>query len=172
MNITVNENDLIERLQKKNLKMYSAESFYNKNKFKNIFKLVFKCKNTKTIDLILKNWDKLIKKEIKWGKATNMIDKEEEQLINKIHPKELIMIINIGKTLQKNKIKPEIAFILSLGLVSAHFVFEDTSMGLDLKEMYETLPENLQSNSGKKKFIYHYFKQGTSKEIRNILFKI
>lgn len=172
MNLIVNESDLIKRLQQKNSSIYNNKTFYDRDKFKNIFKLVFECKNKKTIDIILKNWDNLIKEEISWGKKTKMIDNEEEQLINKIHPKELIMIINIGKILQKKKIKPEVAFILSLGLVSAHFVFEDTSMGLCLKDIYETLPENLQSKKGKQKFIFDFFKEGTSKEIRNILFKI
>ena len=45
-------------------------------------------------------------------------------------------------------------------------------MGLCLKDIYETLPENLQSKGGKQKFIFDFFKEGTSKEIRNILFKI
>ena len=47
MNLIVNERDLIKRLQQKNSSIYNNKTFYDRDKFKNIFKLVFECKKIK-----------------------------------------------------------------------------------------------------------------------------
>ena len=101
-----------------------------------------------------------------------MIVKKEEILINSLHPQELIMIINIGKFMQKeHKMKAEIAFVFAFGLVCAHFIFENTSMDLNIEDIYNTLPNKIKSNRGKSTFKRDFFLKGTSKEIRNILYK-
>ena len=102
-----------------------------------------------------------------------MIDKKEEKLINSLHPQELIMIINIGKIVQeKHKMKPETSFVFAFGIVCAHFVFEETSMNLNIEDIYNTLPNKSKSKNGEKKFKKDFFIIGTSKEIRNILYKV
>ena len=125
----LDEAQLKNAMSKKNSKQYTNTSFYDIKTFKDVLKLAFRCKNKKTIDIILNNWYKLLDSEVKWGKKTKMIDKKEEKLINSLHPQELIMIINIGKIVQeKHKMKPETAFVFAFGIVCAHFVFEETSM--------------------------------------------
>ena len=80
-----------------------------------------------------------------------MIDKKEEKLINSLHPQELIMIINIGKIVQeKHKMKPETSFVFAFGIVCAHFVFEETSMNLNIEDIYNTLPNKSKSKNGEK----------------------
>tara|TARA_B100001027_G_C16097286_1_gene254418 strand:+ start:41 stop:574 length:534 start_codon:yes stop_codon:yes gene_type:complete len=169
----LDESQLKNTISKNNTKQYTATSFYDIKTFKDVLKLAFRCKNQKTIDIILNNWYKLLDSEVKWGKLTKMISKKEEKLINSLHPQELLMIINIGKLLQtKHKIKPETAFIFAFGIVCAHFVFEETSMNLKIEEIYNTLPNKLKSKNKEKKFKKDFFIIGTSKEVRNILFKI
>tara|TARA_Y100000591_G_C21852538_1_gene712626 strand:- start:1592 stop:2122 length:531 start_codon:yes stop_codon:yes gene_type:complete len=169
----LDEIQLKTAITKQKQKHYTNTSFYDIKTFKDVLKLAFKCKNKKTIDIILNNWCKLLNSEIEWGKKTKMIDKKEEKLINSLHPQELLMIINIGKiTQEKYKMKPEISFILSFGIVCAHFIFEETSMNLNIKEIYNTLPNKLKSKNKEKKFKKDFFIIGTSKEVRNILFKI
>ena len=168
----LSEKQLKDNLNKKKVSQYSNVSFYNIKIFKDVLKLAFKCKNKKTIDIILNNWKKLIEDEINWGRKTKMIDKKEEKLIFSLHPQELIMIINIGKILQERyKMKPENAFVFSLGIISANFVFENTSMNLNIEEIYNTLPNKSKSKNGEKKFKKDFFIIGTSKEIRNIIYK-
>lgn len=166
------ECSLKKQLKKQNTKRYTNKTFYDVKNFKKVLKLAFKCKNQKTIDIILKNWKACIKEEVKWGKETKMIDKTEERQVNSLHPKELIMLINIGKIMQETfQIRSEEAFILSFGLIHAYFIFEDTSMNLTLEDMYNTLPCKLKTKSGEKKFKKDFFLRGTSPEIRKILFE-
>ena len=166
------EDQLRNVITKTKKKQYDNTTFYNIKTFKAVLKLAFKCKNKRTIDIVLNNWIKLLKKEINWGKKTKMIDQKEERQIGCLHPQELIMIINIGKLTQEiYKMKPEIAFVFALGIVNAHFIFEETSMNLDIEEIYNTLPNKVKSKNGEKKFKRDFFIKGTSKEIRNILYK-
>lgn len=168
----LDEAQLKNAISKKNSKQYTNTSFYDIKTFKDVLKLAFRCKNKKTIDIILNNWYKLLDSEVSWGKKTKMIDKKEEKLINSLHPQELIMIINIGKIVQeKHKMKPETAFVFAFGIVCAHFVFEETSMNLNIEDMYNTLPNKLKSKNKEKKFKKDFFIIGTSKEVRNILYK-
>ena len=168
----LDEAQLKNAISKKNTKQYTNTSFYDIKTFKDVLKLAFRCKNKKTIDIILNNWYKLLDCQVSWGKKTKMIDKKEEKLINSLHPQELLMIINIGKIVQeKHKMKPEIAFVFAFGIVCAHFVFEETSMNLNIEEIYNTLPNKLKSKNKEKKFKKDFFIIGTSKEVRNILYK-
>ena len=76
---------------------------------------------------------------------------KEEKLINSLHPQELIMIINIGKIVQeKHKMKPETSFVFAFGIVCAHFVFEETSMNLNIEDIYNTLQTNQNQRMEKK----------------------
>ena len=168
----LNECQLKAEINKNKEKQYTNTSFYTLKTFKKVLKLAFVCKNKNTIDIVLKNWQKLIEKEIKWGYKAKMIVKKEEILINSLHPQELIMIINIGKFMKReHKMKAEIAFVFAFGIVCAHFIFENTSMNLNIEDIYNTLPNKIKSKSGEKKFKRDFFLKGTSKEIRNILYK-
>ena len=168
----LDEAQLKNAISKKNSKQYTNTSFYDIKTFKDVLKLAFRCKNKKTKDIILNNWYKLLDSEVSWGKKTKMIDKKEEKLINSLHPQELIMIINIGKIVQeKHKMNPETAFVFAFGIVCAHFIFEETSMNLNIEDMYNTLPNKLKSKNKEKKFKKDFFIIGTSKEVRNILYK-
>ena len=166
------EGQLKHEINKQNIQQYTNTTFYDFKTFKDVLKLAFKCKNKKTIDKILKNWSKEVRSEIDWGRKTKVIDKTEEYQVHSLHPNELIMIINIGKVLQeKHKMTAELAFILSFGLVHAHFVFEDTAMHLTVEGIYNTLPKTFQTKKGKKEFKKDFFIKGTSTEIRKILFE-
>lgn len=168
----LNEHQLKKEITKQHVQPYTSTSFYDINNFKPVLKLAFKCKNKHTIDIILNNWSELLKDEIKWGKRTKRIDKKEEQLVKSLHPKELIMIINIGSIMQKTyKMKPEVAFVFAFGIINAHFVFENTSMDITIENMYNTLPNKSKSKSGEKRFKKDFFLKGTSQEIRKILYK-
>tara|TARA_B100001063_G_scaffold247284_1_gene292147 strand:+ start:6981 stop:7523 length:543 start_codon:yes stop_codon:yes gene_type:complete len=168
----LDESEVKLAIKKDKNKDYSNSSFYDIKIFKDALKLVFKCKNKRTVDIVLNNLKKELKGEINWGKQTKMIDKKEEQLVMCLHPQELIMIINIGKIVQsKYQMKPEVALVFSIGLVFAHFVFENTSMYLSIEDIYNILPNKSKSKNGEKKFKRDFFIKGTSKEIRNILFK-
>lgn len=166
------EGQLKREINKQNIQQYTSTTFYDFKTFKDVLKLAFKCKNKKTIDKILKNWSKEVDSEINWGKKTKVIDKTEAYQVHALHPNELIMIINIGKILQEqHKMQAEVAFILSFGLVHAHFVFEDTAMHLTVEGIYNTLPKKFKSVKGKKEFKKDFFIKGTSTEIRKILFE-
>ena len=169
----INEHQLKKEITNQHAKQYTNTSFYNINIFKDVLKLAFKCTNKYTIDIILNNWSELLTDEIKWGRNTKMIDNNEEQLVKSLHPKELLMVINIGSIMQKTyKMKPEVAFIFAFGIIHAHFVFENTSMDISIENMYNTLPPKYKSKSGEKRFKKDFFLKGTSKEIRKILYKI
>lgn len=169
----INEHQLKKEITNQHVKQYTNTSFYSINTFKDVLKLAFKCKNKHTIDIILNNWSKLTNDEINWGRNTKMIDNNEEQLVKSLHPKELLMVINIGSIMQKTyKMKPEVAFIFAFGIIHAHFIFENTSMDMSIENMYNTLPDKHKSKSGEKMFKKDFFLKGTSKEIRKILYKI
>ena len=168
----LNECQLKHEIHKQKIQQYTNTTFYDFKTFKDVLKLAFKCKNKKTIDTILKKWTKQVNDEIDWGRKTKVINKTEEYQVHSLHPNELIMIINIGKLLQEQyKMTAELAFILSFGLVHAHFVFEDTAMHLTVEGIYNTLPKTFQTIKGKKEFKKDFFIKGTSKEIRKILFQ-
>jgi|TARA_B110000967_G_scaffold161527_1_gene167731 hypothetical protein len=170
--LVINEQQLKKEITRQHVKQYTNTSFYSINTFKDVLKLAFKCKNKHTIDIILNNWSELTNDEINWGKTTKMIDSNEEHLVKSLHPKELLMIINIGSIMQKTyKMKPEVAFIFAFGIIHAHFVFENTSMDISIENMYNTLPNKYKSKSGEKKFKKDFFLKGTSQEIRKILYK-
>ena len=165
------EQQLSTEISKQNIKPYTNTSFYNIDRFKDVLKMAFKCKNPNTIDIILTNWSKLVITEIIWGKNIKLIDNHDEKQLRSLHPKELIMIINIGSIMQKTyKMKAELAFIFAFGIIHAHFVFENTSIDLTIGAMYNTLPKKSKSKYGEKMFTKDFFLKGTSNEIRKILF--
>jgi len=166
------EGQLKYEIKKQNIRQYTNSTFYDFKTFKDVLKLAFKCKNKKTINTILKNWAEQVNYEIDWGRKTKVINETEEYQVHSLHPNELIMIINIGKVLQdKHEMKPELAFILSFGLVHAHFVFENTAMYLTVEGIYNTLPKTFKTIKGKKEFKKDFFIKGTSTKIRKILFE-
>ena len=65
---------------------------------------------------------------------------------------------------------PEIALAFCLGVYYANFIFEQTSLSLTIKEIYNILPENIKKTNNYKKFVELFILKGTSKEMVNILF--
>ena len=56
------EDQLRNVITKTKKKQYDNTTFYHIKTFKDVLKLAFKCKNKKTIDIVLNNWMKLLEK--------------------------------------------------------------------------------------------------------------
>lgn len=148
----------------------SLKNLYSQKKFKDAFQLIFNFKDKKMVDILLDNWDNAILSEIKNCKNLDMIDKQEEYQIKRISLKELTVIANIGKySIKKLKMKPCFAMAFTLGIYYSAFVFEQTSMNLTINEIYNIIPGNKRTKTGYKKFLFRFFKDGTSKNILRIL---
>jgi hypothetical protein len=65
--------------------------------------------------------------------------------------------------------KPHIAMAFTLGIYYGTFVFEQTGMYLTIDEIYNIIPEYKRTKNGYKVFLKRFFKDGTSKEILEIL---
>lgn len=146
------------------------KKLYSQKKFKDAFQLIFNFKDKKMVDILLNNWDKAINGEIKNCKNFDLIDKQEEHQIKRITLEELTVIANIGKySIKKLKMNPCIAFAFTLGIYYSAFIFEQTGMNLTINEIYDIIPEHKRTKTGYKKFLFRFFKDGTSKNILKIL---
>lgn len=146
------------------------KKLYSHKKFKDAFQLIFNFKDKKMVDILLNNWDKAINGEIKNCKNFDLIDKQEEYQIKRITLEELTIMANIGKYTIKNlKMKPCVALAFTLGIYYSAFIFEPTGMNLTINEIYDIIPEHKRTKAGYKKFLFRFFKDGTSKNILKIL---
>ena len=120
---------------------------------------------------MLNNWDENIKENEIWVVFQNFINSEETYEIKRLNLKDITTIVNIGKySIKKLNLIPEIALAFCLGIYYANFIFEQTSLSLTIKEIYNILPENIKKKNNYKKFVKLFIIKGTSKEIIDILF--
>ena len=78
----LDEAQLKNAISKKNSKQYTNTSFYDIKTFKDVLKLAFRCKNKKTIDIILNNWYKLLDSEVKQGRRVG-VDRRDRRNVSK-----------------------------------------------------------------------------------------
>jgi len=146
----------------------SLKKLYSQKKFKEVFQLIFNFKDKKMVDILLNNWEKAIEDEI--DACEDFVESEEKYQIKRINLKELTIMANIGKySINNLKMKPCFAMAFTLGIYYSAFIFEQTSMYLTINEIYNIIPENKRTKTGYKKFLFRFFKDGTSKNILRIL---
>jgi len=146
------------------------KKLHSQKKFSEAFQLIFNFKEKNMVYILLNNWDEAINSEIKNCKNVNLINKQEEYQIKRITLKELTIMANIGKyTIKTLKMKPYIAMAFTLGIYYSIFIFEQTGMNLTVNEIYDIIPEHKRTKTGYKKFLFRFFKDGTSKDILKIL---
>ena len=151
----------------------NVEKFYKNKEFVDIFEKIFEFKGKEDILItMLNNWDNNIRKDIKNCLSVKRVIKEEIYEIKRLSLKEITTIINVGKyAIKKLNLIPEIALAFCLGVYYANFIFEQTSLSLTIKEIYDILPKNIKKNNNYKKFVKLFILKGTSKEIIDILFR-
>ena len=146
------------------------KKLHSQKKFKEAFQLIFNFKDKKMLDILLNNWDDAIIGEIKNCKNFDLVNKQEEYQIKRITLEELTIMANIGKyTITSLKMKPHIAMAFTLGIYYSTFIFEPTGLNLTVNEIYDIIPESKRTKTGYKKFLFRFFKDGTSKDILKIL---
>jgi len=146
------------------------KKLHSQKKFKDAFQLIFNFKDKKMLDILLNNWYDAIIGEIKNCKNFDLVNKQEEYQIKRITLEELTIMANIGKyTITSLKMKPHIAMAFTLGIYYSTFIFEPTGMNLTVNEIYDIIPESKRTKTGYKRFLFSFFKDGTSKDILKIL---
>jgi len=164
--------DVVKATKNSKKKTKNIETFYKNEEFIDIFQKIFQFKKKKDLIRILNNWDENIKEDIKNCLSVERVIKKEIYEIKRLTLKEITTIINIGKyAIKKLNLIPEIALAFCLGVYYANFIFEQTSLSLTIKEIYDILPENIKKTNDYKKFVKLFIIKGTSKEIIDILFR-
>jgi hypothetical protein len=164
--------DVVKATLDSKKKTKNVETFYKNEEFIDIFQKIFQFKKKKDLIRILNNWDENIKEDIKNCLGVERVIKKEIYEIKRLTLKEITTIINIGKyAIKKLNLIPEIAFAFCLGVYYANFIFEQTSLSLTIKEIYDILPKNIKKKNDYKKFVKLFIIKGTSKEIIDILFR-
>ena len=164
--------DVVKATLDSKKKTKNVETFYKNEEFIDIFQKIFQFKKKKDLIRILNNWDENIKEDIKNCLSVERVIKKEIYEIKRLTLKEITTIINIGKyAIKKLNLIPEIALAFCLGVYYANFIFEQTSLSLTIKEIYDILPKNIKKNNNYKKFVKLFILKGTSKEIIDILFR-
>ena len=162
--------DVVKATSNSKNKTKNVKAFYKNKEFIDVFEKIFKFNGKKDILItMLNNWEKAIENEI--GLCKEFVNCEETYQIKRINLKEITTIVNIGKySMIKLNLIPEIALAFCLGVYYANFIFEQTSLSLTIKEIYNILPENIKKTNNYKKFVELFILKGTSKEMVNILF--
>ena len=164
--------DVVKATKNSKKKTKNIETFYKNEEFIDIFQKIFQFKKKKDLIRILNNWDENIKEEIESGSYFKRVINKEIYEIKRLTLKEITTIINIGKyAIKKLNLIPEIALAFCLGVYYANFIFEQTSLSLTIKEIYDILPENIKKTNDYKKFVKLFIIKGTSNEIVDILFR-
>jgi len=164
--------DVVKATKNSKKKTKNIETFYKNEEFIDIFQKIFQFKKKKDLIRILNNWDENIKEDIKNCLSVERVIKKEIYEIKRLTLKEITTIINIGKyAIKKLNLIPEIALAFCLGVYYANFIFEQTSLSLTIKEIYDILPENIKKTNDYKKFVKLFIIKGTSNEIVDILFR-
>ena len=164
--------DVVKATKNSKKKTKNIETFYKNEEFIDIFQKIFQFKKKKDLIRILNNWDENIKEDIKNCLSVERVIKKEIYEIKRLTLKEITTIINIGKyAIKKLNLIPEIALAFCLGIYYANFIFEQTSLSLTIKEIYDILPKNIKKKNDYKKFVKLFIIKGTSKEIIDILFR-
>lgn len=164
--------DVVKATLDSKKKTKNVETFYKNEEFIDIFQKIFQFKKKKDLIRILNNWDENIKEDIKNCLSVERVIKKEIYEIKRLTLKEITTIINIGKyAIKKLNLIPEIALAFCLGVYYANFIFEQTSLSLTIKEIYDILPKNIKKKNDYKKFVKLFIIKGTSKEIIDILFR-
>ena len=156
--------------KQKNKPPINRNSFHISDYYLPSIKKAFKIKSKETLQLIQKNWNRAINKEIEWGEETGVADEKEIYQIKRINLIEVIKIINLAPITRELKLPPEVGYVFAMGIVYATFIFESTSMCLTIKEIYRTIPINLRKNITLTKFKKLFIIQGTSEKINKILY--
>ena len=164
--------DVVKATKNSKKKTKNIETFYKNEEFIDIFQKIFQFKKKKDLIKKLNNWDENIKEDIKNCLSVERVIKKEIYEIKRLTLKEITTIINIGKyAIKKLNLIPEIALAFCLGVYYANFIFEQTSLSLTIKEIYDILPKNIKKKNDYKKFVKLFIIKGTSKEIIDILFR-
>jgi len=164
--------DVVKATKNSKKKTKNIETFYKNEEFIDIFQKIFQFKKKKDLIRILNNWDNNIREDIENCLSVKRVIKKEIYEIKRLTLKEITTIINIGKyAIKKLNLIPEIALAFCLGVYYANFIFEQTSLSLTIKEIYDILPENIKKTNDYKKFVKLFIIKGTSNEIVDILFR-
>lgn len=166
-------NDVVKATKNSKKKTKNTETFYKSDEFIGIFEKIFGFKGKQDILItMLNNWDNNIREDIENCLSVERVIKKEIYEIKRLTLKEITTIINIGKySIKKLNLIPEIALAFCLGVYYANFIFEQTSLSLTIKEIYDILPENIKKTNDYKKFVKLFIIKGTSNEIVDILFR-
>ena len=156
--------------KQKNKPPLKRNSFHIADYYMPSIKKAFKIKSKETLQLIQKNWNNAINKEIEWGEETGVANKKEIYQIKRINLIEVIKIINLAPITRELKLSPEVGYVFAIGIVYANFVFESTSMCLTIQEIYRTIPITCRKNITLTKFKKLFIVQGTSEKINKILY--
>lgn len=165
--------DVVKATKNSKKKTKNTETFYKSDEFIGIFEKIFEFKGKQDILItMLNNWDNNIREDIENCLSVERVIKKEIYEIKRLTLKEITTIINIGKyAIKKLNLIPEIALAFCLGVYYANFIFEQTSLSLTIKEIYDILPENIKKTNDYKKFVKLFIIKGTSNEIVDILFR-
>tara|TARA_B100000902_G_scaffold385306_1_gene426505 strand:+ start:663 stop:1193 length:531 start_codon:yes stop_codon:yes gene_type:complete len=165
--------DVVKATKNSKKKTKNTETFYKSDEFIGIFEKIFGFKGKQDILItMLNNWDNNIREDIENCLSVERVIKKEIYEIKRLTLKEITTIINIGKyAIKKLNLIPEIALAFCLGVYYANFIFEQTSLSLTIKEIYDILPENIKKTNDYKKFVKLFIIKGTSNEIVDILFR-
>ena len=165
--------DVVKATKNSKKKTKNTETFYKNDEFIGIFEKIFGFKGKQDILItMLNNWDENIKEEIESMSYFKRVINKEIYEIKRLTLKEITTIINVGKyAIKKLNLIPEIALAFCLGIYYANFIFEQTSLSLTIKEIYDILPENIKKTNDYKKFVKLFIIKGTSNEIVDILFR-
>ena len=165
--------DVVKATKNSKKKTKNTETFYKSDEFIGIFEKIFGFKGKQDILItMLNNWDNNIREDIENCLSVERVIKKEIYEIKRLTLKEITTIINIGKySIKKLNLIPEIALAFCLGVYYANFIFEQTSLSLTIKEIYDILPKNIKKKNDYKKFVKLFIIKGTSKEIIDILFR-
>ena len=165
--------DVVKATKNSKKKTKNTETFYKSDEFIGIFEKIFGFKGKQDILItMLNNWDNNIREDIENCLSVERVIKKEIYEIKRLTLKEITTIINIGKySIKKLNLIPEIALAFCLGVYYANFIFEQTSLSLTIKEIYDILPENIKKTNDYKKFVKLFIIKGTSNEIVDILFR-
>ena len=146
---------------------------YNSTKFLETISRAFEFKKTNDTEIILNNWNKVIKREVDWGKKHGIILENGNCAMGMMLLKEIVQLIHMA-TITKNtfKMTPTIGLTFSLGILHAmpSGAFENTGMSLTINEIYNIIPKEQRTKKGFRKFREDFFIKGTSDEI-NCIFR-
>jgi len=178
----LNTNNLIQALkrpkavQENRITCADDESISTKlfpqSQFVRTITCAFDFKETEIVKQMFYDWNKKIQEQTEWASEEYGKDAMEEiYQIKRIHIKELVKLINLGKIVRKKyNMGPEISLALCLGILYATFIFENTCMYLTINEIYLIIPENIRNSITIEQFRKDFFVKGTDKDINKILY--